>query len=233
MSLSPAALLHTNDLSHLFRESVSVIDRSFSTLGTAGIAVLAALAGALTVGVVLVIRERSHRRRVNRLFDRLRELEQLMPQGDEPGGPSRFPGAEALSPNPKAQLVPIRGRFSTLVSSLRRRSMVAVGEPNRLDLRAVRYLYTHLEHQVTPSELASELNVSLRTLQRQISEALGCSPRDLIVAVKMHEGKRLLAIGDLQVTEVARAVGFEDAFYFSKRFRAYYGLPPSELRKAS
>lgn len=233
MSLSKAALLRMDDLSHLLRESASVIDRLVSTLGIVGIATLAALAGALAVGLVLVLRERSHRRRVNRLFSRLRELEQLMPQGAEPGNSSRLPEAEALSPNPKAQLVSIRGRFSTLVSSLRRRSMVNVGEPNRLDVRAVRYLYAHLEHQATPSELASELNVSLRTLQRQISEALGCSPRDLIVAVKMHEAKRLLANGDRQVAEVARAVGFDDAFYFSKRFRAYYGLPPSQLRKAS
>ena len=55
------------------------------------------------------------------------------------------------------------------------------------------------------------------------------SPRELVIAVKMYEAKRMLAGTDQLVATVARAVGFEDASYFSKRVKAYYGILPSQL----
>lgn len=199
-----------------------------------GVALSAALIGGFAVGVVLVIRERSHRRRVNRLFSRLGELEELLSQTD--GAQGQGSSEEGETPqfsDAPSRPAGFRGRLSTVISSLRRRSAVLTTEPQRIDLRAIRYLYAHLEEQVAPSDLASELHVSLRTLQRHVTASLGCSPRDLIVAVKMHEAKRLLTSGDCQVGEAARAVGFDDAFHFSKRFRAYYGVAPSKASQAA
>ncbi len=201
-----------------------------STAGVVAIASVAALIGGLVVGVMLVLRERGHRRRVHQLFGRLTELELLvsgvqepLSQSEEERGRLRAGASAAIG---------VRGRFSTMISSLRRRSQLVAGEPSRVDVRAVRYLLDHLDSRITPSELASGLHVSLRTLQRQIHTSLGCNPRDLIVAVKMHEAKRMLADSDRLVATVARAVGFEDPSYFSKKFFAYYGMSPSELSEA-
>jgi len=204
-----------------------------STTGVVAIASTAALIGGLVVGVLLVLRERGHRRRVQQLFDRLTELENLLSRED---GGHKPPGQcdGDLEPSHAGTSAPIgvRGRFSTMISSLRRRSQLTSEEPSRIDVRAVQHLLEHLGSRVTPSELASGLHVSLRTLQRQIHTSLGCNPRDLIVAVKMHEAKRMLADSDRLVATVARAVGFEDPSYFSKKFIAYYGMSPSELSEA-
>jgi AraC-like DNA-binding protein len=190
------------------------------------VALVAALAGASVIAGVALTRERAHRRRVGQLIRRLGELESLL------AAPTPIPdtGEPERGPVDRGAQFPYRGRLSTLISSLIRRSTTPSSEPERIDLRAVRHLYDHLDEPATPSTLASTLNVSLRTLQRRVANTLGCSPRDLIVAVKMREAKRLLASGDHQVGEAARAVGFDDAFYFSKRFRAYYGVAPSTIR---
>jgi AraC-like DNA-binding protein len=91
-------------------------------------------------------------------------------------------------------------------------------------------VYERIDRPTTPAELADELNLSLRSVQRGLSGSLGCTPRELILAVKMREAKRLLIEDDARVQEAARAVGFDDPFHFSRRFKAYYGLSPSEMQ---
>jgi AraC-like DNA-binding protein len=84
---------------------------------------------------------------------------------------------------------------------------------------------------MTPADLADGLNVSLRSLQRGLAGSLGCSPRELILAIKMREAKRHLLEGDARVQEAARAVGFDDPFHFSRRFKAYYRVSPTEMQE--
>ena len=50
--------------------------------------------------------------------------------------------------------------------------------------------------------------------------------------MKMREAKRLLEVGDLRVNEVASRLGFSSPFYFSRRFRTFFGMSPSECRQA-
>ncbi len=53
-----------------------------------------------------------------------------------------------------------------------------------------------------------------------------------IKAMRLEHAARLLREHDVQVQEVAHAVGYEDAGYFSKLFRQAYGVPPSEYAAA-
>ena len=76
------------------------------------------------------------------------------------------------------------------------------------------------------------VHVSPRTLQRGIKDALHRSPRELILAVKMKEARRLLETGALRVSEVAYRVGFDNPDHFSRRFKAYHGVPPSALSRS-
>ncbi len=96
----------------------------------------------------------------------------------------------------------------------------------RLELSAVRAIHARLGATIAPGALAGALFVSLRTLQRHLVESLGCSPGELILAVKMREARRLLETGELQVQQVAHRVGYDDPAHFSRRFKAYFGLAP-------
>ena len=44
----------------------------------------------------------------------------------------------------------------------------------------------------------------------------------------MSEAKKLIDAGELQIQQIARRVGFEDASYFSKCYKSYFGYPPSD-----
>ena len=66
----------------------------------------------------------------------------------------------------------------------------------------------------------------------------GAELRDVIVACGAHDdhgraldGTELLLEGCLSVSEVAYRVGFDDLSYFSKSFKAYFGMSPSVFQK--
>jgi AraC-like DNA-binding protein len=123
-----------------------------------------------------------------------------------------------------------RGPLSTAISILCRDGSSRLPAPDRVDLRATCFIYERLEQPLTPAELADGLNVSLRSLQRGLSGALGCTPRELILGIKMREAKRSLLEDRARVQEAARAVGFDDPFHFSRRFKAYYRVSPTEMQ---
>ncbi|HLL88337.1 MAG TPA: helix-turn-helix transcriptional regulator, partial [Tepidisphaeraceae bacterium] len=60
----------------------------------------------------------------------------------------------------------------------------------------------------------------------------GTSPMGYVRKVRVDHARRLLADVDLSIKEVAARVGFDDAFHFSKVFRAVDGLAPTRYREA-
>jgi AraC-like DNA-binding protein len=94
-------------------------------------------------------------------------------------------------------------------------------------ITAVAHIRGHLGENISVAGQAHDLAVSPRTLQRSLQESLNCSPSELILAAKMQVARELLVRGGLRVGEVADRVGFENPYHFSRRFKAYYGVPPS------
>jgi YesN/AraC family two-component response regulator len=59
----------------------------------------------------------------------------------------------------------------------------------------------------------------------------GYSPKDFLRIVRMRKAGSLLRDPNQTVSEVAFAVGFNDANYFSKQFKKHFGENPSEFQK--
>jgi AraC-like DNA-binding protein len=102
--------------------------------------------------------------------------------------------------------------------------------------RVLAHVHDHLGEALPVGEVASGVGVSQRTLQRVCQDELGAPPRDVILAVKMRSAHEALTSGRWRVREVAVMVGFDSPYHFSRRFKDFYGCPPSSLipqRKSS
>jgi AraC-like DNA-binding protein len=201
-------------------------ERVSRTWGPQGLAVIATLVGGLGAGFVALGFELHHRRRIVALLERLALLE---PAAD--GG--------AIEPTPAAPLARERPDIHVVESLKDRLAATArAGERNQapegslpLSVRAVSATRARLAEPLSPGELARLLFVSLRTLERALSESLACSPREMIVAVKMEAARGLLEAGVDRVQDVAARVGFEDPAHFTRRFKAYFGRPPAAVAR--
>lgn len=97
-----------------------------------------------------------------------------------------------------------------------------------------RLLATVRENFATPVDfdaLAARQGMSRATFRRRWSERMSVPPARHLQELRMREACRLLAETTRPIHEVARAVGFTDELYFSRRFHLEHGLPPARYRK--
>lgn len=97
-------------------------------------------------------------------------------------------------------------------------------------MNLIRERYTSAELSV--DDLADELCVSRSTMFRRIKMVVGKSPVELLGEYRLNEAMRQLKENDYaSINEIAYAVGFSDPSYFSKRFKAYFGISPTQTKK--
>ncbi len=90
----------------------------------------------------------------------------------------------------------------------------------------------HLSHRVSTSEIAERMGVSTSTLARRFKEATGVTVAEYVARQRAERAARLLATTSQSVRDIALFVGYDDANYFVKVFRAAYGMTPTAYREA-
>lgn len=81
--------------------------------------------------------------------------------------------------------------------------------------------------------LASGVHMSAGHLSREFRRAYGEPPYSYLMTRRIERAMALLQRGDLSVTEVCFAVGFQSLGTFSTRFSELVGMPPSDYRRTS
>lgn len=187
------------------------------------------------VAMGLMILQRHQQRQFAALLQRLDELEGRWGMAVPPDGPGGgVQEARLDSETDEERSFSPTGDVLAGLTSHVQRIVQGDGGPRSLADQAIFCVHRRIQENVTPSEIAGDLYVSLRTLERGLATALDCSPSQLILAMKMREARRLLAGGQWRVSEVAELLSFANAFHFSRRFKSFYRVAPSELcRRAS
>jgi AraC-like DNA-binding protein len=88
------------------------------------------------------------------------------------------------------------------------------------------------EFSLTALNIATDLNISVRTLHRALS-AYGCTFGALLLAARMETATRMLQsplFKLLTTAEIGRRAGFADASHFSRVFKRRTGRGPNEFR---
>lgn len=78
------------------------------------------------------------------------------------------------------------------------------------------------------SSLASFLGLSLRQAQRHFKDSCKDKMHEWIFVCRMRDAAHLLA-SPLRLYEVAALLGYQTSSHFSKDFKSYYGVKPSEF----
>lgn len=99
---------------------------------------------------------------------------------------------------------------------------------------ALRLLHAEPAAPWTVSSLADRTGVSRATLAKRFADLAGEPPLTYLTRWRMTLAADLLAGREVvTIAEVARAVGYSDAFGFSAAFKRIRGVNPSEFRRTS
>lgn len=95
---------------------------------------------------------------------------------------------------------------------------------------AVRFMRSNLESPITLTDIALACRVSRTTLKGVFSCYTGMGCMAFFAQLRLERAKQLLEDG-MRCSEVSNVLGFSSQAYFSKCFKAFYGVLPSNLRK--
>jgi two-component system response regulator YesN len=99
-------------------------------------------------------------------------------------------------------------------------------------LAAKEFISSHyMESDVSLKRVCRALSVSKSYLSAAFKEQTGMTLVEYLTEVRVDQAKVLLSSTDQKIYEVAAAVGFRDAHYFSMTFRKQTGQTPTEFRE--
>ncbi len=203
----------------------------------AALMVIAAFAGAYFVW------RRHYRHRIDELERRVSELARQLEESTAPRPELELSpelkniiAAEVLEKveaeaEAQAEIDPGRptADFTDRLKNLLDRTTAELLEYQAMSKHAISFVRANLDEGISVAKLAKAIHTSPRTLQRALKQCLHCSPTEIILAVKMHEAKQLLKKGTCNVSQAGYEVGFDSPDHFSRRFKTYYGVPPSAM----
>jgi AraC-like DNA-binding protein len=108
-----------------------------------------------------------------------------------------------------------------------------IREPGEKDpvAQSINFMLENVTLKLKLEEIAAETSLSASHYSRLFLNRTGHSPIDYFIQLKIQRACRLLDNPGWMIADVAREMGFDDQFYFSRVFRKVMGMSPAEYRK--
>ena len=108
--------------------------------------------------------------------------------------------------------------------------------PNRIGVRnpkilsAIKIMEINIEDPLKPSEIALDLRISLRRLERLFQRFFKLSPKNYYMKIRLQKARQLLLQTEMNVLQIAMATGFTSSSHFSKCYKLEFNITPFKER---
>ncbi len=99
-------------------------------------------------------------------------------------------------------------------------------------IEAQEWLRENFQDSVSMQQLASHLDLSLRSFNRRFKQAVGITASEYLYQQRLHNARELLRTSNLSIHEIATNTGFQDSSYFCSRFKQSMRQTPMAYRKS-
>jgi len=124
----------------------------------------------------------------------------------------------------------LKGKFSGALNQQGKVDKIEVkGNNNILMDRIMRSINDNIANtEFNVEALSDEVGISRAQLHRKMKEITGISTGEFIRNIRLEQAARLIKEGDINITQVAYSVGFNNQTHFSTAFKKHFGMTPSE-----
>lgn len=99
--------------------------------------------------------------------------------------------------------------------------------------KAIDYINSNLSENLTISTVAEAIFVSKSTLTKHMRKELSTSVNHYINDLILTRAAQMITRGNMSLNAISEHFGFCDQFYFSRKFKAKFGVSPSEYKKSN
>ncbi len=109
---------------------------------------------------------------------------------------------------------------------------VAVGSRNQSLISAMQIMHDNLEDPIDISDIAEEVRISRRQLERLFEKYVNVSPVRYYNELRVARAYALLSETEMTVSEIAAATGFHSANQLTVHFKNRYGKAPTSFKRS-
>lgn len=96
----------------------------------------------------------------------------------------------------------------------------------------INYFEDHYSEKISLDQIAANMYLSPFYVSKIFKSETGDTPIRHLINIRLEKAKELLENGyHGSIQEVAAMVGYDDAYHFSKLFKRYYGITPTQAKK--
>lgn len=121
--------------------------------------------------------------------------------------------------------------LSLFIYNSRHHPAAPSSRPDSVDT-AILYMQENVTEMLTLKDISLHSNYSVSRFSNLFKQKTGYAPMDYFMQMKIQQACQLLDFTDKSVKEIALTLGFDDPYYFSKRFKQVTGMPPVKYRSA-
>lgn len=96
-------------------------------------------------------------------------------------------------------------------------------------LEMIRYIEAHFSENLTVDMCATQFGYSKEHFCRKFKNATGLTPMNYLKIYRMEEAYKMLKQKENRIQLIAESCGFDDANYFTRCFKAHFGIAPSKI----
>lgn len=108
----------------------------------------------------------------------------------------------------------------------RLRYVTVLGGNTHRIAEAIRRLHHEFDQPLRIEEMARELNMSVSSFHHHFKKVTAMSPLQFQKHLRLQEARRLMLAEQLDATSAGYRVGYDDASYFSREYKRFFGAPP-------
>ena len=97
--------------------------------------------------------------------------------------------------------------------------------------KAIAFINENYNKDITVQDIAEKVGVSRYHLSRIFKENTGLTLIEYLNRLRFSKAEILLKNSEMNIKDVAKAVGFNNITYFNRKFKQLFGIPPSEFNK--
>ena len=96
--------------------------------------------------------------------------------------------------------------------------------------KVLRYIDDNLSEELNNDKLSELIAVSESVLLKSFKQTIGLSPMQYVLKQRIDKARYLIITTDKKISDIANECGFNDMSYFSKTFKRYFKVSPTEYK---
>lgn len=94
----------------------------------------------------------------------------------------------------------------------------------------INFINENYMKEISLERISKNMYLSPVYISKIFKEETGDSPINYLIRIRLAKAREMLMEGNMSIKAVAKNVGYNDAYYFSKLYKKYFGHPPSRCK---